>query len=1268
MSLTRFYNFENLLTFARPEFGQVYDPQGFKLIDSSLLLPNDTNISQGVVEAHLYSFYGDYLKSSYNVPYMLPSDGTSTITVDIRKLFAEAAITRGSFRVAINVHQNLFGTAYLPSVVAQEISPDRTEVKFGVHTRNFSSVHLTSLKDQVSSFQSQNLLNLVNVNFGSNELYSVVNIRFDQPAGVVYVKFNRPLADTLQPLDVAWFCYPITDCYVDAAVLVNPVVEPQPFTLRGPNFDVSSDDRTSNATTFQTWDQLLDSDLPTTQGIINSVLSGSGETVRLNIDYTDFANFIFYSSAKERLDIFKAKVEQLEYYDAQISQLFRVSGSTATGYVQANVDTLRKRQDAITSNLDPFEKWLWYETTASIFTHDFSGSMTPWPKQFTGSAWVPYTSSTAIAVEWFATASAVAEEYDRGNINRLYWSIPEHVLMDAGNSDYIMFVEMVATHFDNLHTYVKALTEIHSKDEHPKRGTAAELLYHVARSYGWHLQDVRQLSSLWLYKLGTDQSGSMQFNGDLEVAPHEQQSKQIWKRTINSLPYLLKTKGTSRSIKALMNIYGIPQTLLSIKEYGGPNIETFKPTFIEDRFSYALNFDGQQYVKIRQQEVPPSSGSWGGVTRSPDSLEFRFNTSYSGSGAMNLLSVLNDGNLKSTLSIHHASTFAPFSQSYSGSLEYGYLVFTSITGSSGGVRYSSSISSSALPLYDKDFWTVRIYANEPITGSNTRTPLTIEVASTKDYALGEIVHSSSFVWNSDRMSDMANTWGMYTQGANCYVVLGGDTGSTTVDDKELVPLTTNRFSGSIQGYKDYFTLYTAETFHSHVLNPGAYHTDSSSGSYYYLYRYFPLGLDVQRWDHTTFTAVSSSQPNRSYGYLTTASFVGFTGSEQSQYTSVKERYYIYAPTIGGQSLRSEKVRIEDTTLDRALSLTKRNAVGSYDKAAFDSNRLAIVFSLADQVNRDIFNHMGFHDLDYLVAGARYEFESDYPELRLFRQEYFKKYTQINNINSFIDILSLYDYTFFEQIRQLVPGRADLIAGILVEPHVLEKSKVQLAKRPKVENPQWDTVIGYSVSQSGEYIGYEAAIDWPTDLEITQQYYTGSVDLLFDFSVEHEYFTGSIERPFTLTMQSIHHVDPDSTNTGMADTVDCLIVRYSGSSSETGSIVDEVGVSNYTQFSQVIYHYSGAGDFPTRYEREWAMVISQSMGWAYSSSLVPTHYQYPEDSTENLKRFVGCKLTGPDFNVNSPNTIDGGPVIEVYEVNPNTLSIKDDPRQGNLVVE
>ena len=59
---------------------------------------------------------------------------------------------------------------------------------------------------------------------------------------------------------------------------------------------------------------------------------------------------------------------------------------------------------------------------------------------------------------------------------------------------------------------------------------------------------------------------------------------------------------------------------------------------------------------------------------------------------------------------------------------------------------------------------------------------------------------------------------------------------------------------------------------------------------------------------------------------------------------------------------------------------------------------------------------------------------------------------------------------------------------------------------------------------------------------------------------------------------------------------------------------------------------------------------------YSSSLHSVNYQYIEDSVSNRLRYTGCKLTGLDFNVDTTETIDGGPVVEFREVSANQIVV------------
>ncbi len=73
-------------------------------------------------------------------------------------------------------------------------------------------------------------------------------------------------------------------------------------------------------------------------------------------------------------------------------------------------------------------------------------------------------------------------------------------------------------------------------------------------------------------------------------------------------------------MKGLINCYGIPSTILRVREYGGPTITDVEPIYeLSRKFSKALDFKASQYV----------SGSWShslglGNAQTANSMEFRF--------------------------------------------------------------------------------------------------------------------------------------------------------------------------------------------------------------------------------------------------------------------------------------------------------------------------------------------------------------------------------------------------------------------------------------------------------------------------------------------------------------------------------------------------------------------------------------------------------------------------------------------------------------------
>ena len=163
---------------------------------------------------------------------------------------------------------------------------------------------------------------------------------------------------------------------------------------------------------------------------------------------------------------------------------------------------------------------------------------------------------------------------------------------------------MVGQHFDNIWLYIENITDKNIAHNSLKEGISKDLVFNALKERGIPAFDQFENANLFEYLIGSyTGSDSFQYQaptGQTMISasndgsiPKGDISKEVWKRLYHNAPYLLKTKGTERGIKALMACYGIPETILNIKEYGGPSADKsgFR-TFKYPKTTKALSIKG----------------------------------------------------------------------------------------------------------------------------------------------------------------------------------------------------------------------------------------------------------------------------------------------------------------------------------------------------------------------------------------------------------------------------------------------------------------------------------------------------------------------------------------------------------------------------------------------------------------------------------------------------------------------------------------------------
>jgi hypothetical protein len=169
-------------------------------------------------------------------------------------------------------------------------------------------------------------------------------------------------------------------------------------------------------------------------------------------------------------------------------------------------------------------------------------------------------------------------------------------------------------------------------------------------------------------------------------------------------------------------------------------------------------------------------------------------------------------------------------------------------------------------------------------------------------------------------------------------------------------------------------------------------------------------------------------------------------------------------TIANNTPFTEKVRIDSASLQDSLQIDESVTVTQFDKQSIDSSKLMVAFSPQHIINEDIYESLGYTVLDDYFGGYDSVNLEEYPDLKFLAKEYWKKYSNKNDFTAYIDSIAKFDFSIFDQIRQVLPLRVNEILGLVVEPNVLERSKVKTTRDFAVEKS--DSVETNDISTLG----------------------------------------------------------------------------------------------------------------------------------------------------------------------------------------------------------
>ena len=1018
-------------------------------------------LSTSYIELLVYDLNNSLLSSDLNYKnYVVYNDDTLNTGGGISKFNIDPGVDVNNigFYVGDYIAYYNFLTKHLgdPNTryFISEISSDRTEIRLDSNT--ISSVDLINQTNNFINYRNQQPYFVdFYLNFGDNNLIISNNIKLedsdiDNPT--ILIKLYEPLPSNISLRDELWV---VTTLNEPEAFQVSYPPQSVSFTnfipLAGPNFNIPLKSQVNNSSQNLSYNDIITGASTGSQDQIDSLLSQSA--INISVDYTDFNDFIHFSSIKTRLDNFYYKVGLIQTYTSESNSLSGVSSSAASKLI------FDKKTSDIIKNFDKFEYFMYYS----------SGSTTSYPKSNSTEPYILFPTTSSQVLTWLGSIDEnnvyyggqllSASNFDNANPDQLLKAIPEYLREDSANQPYELFVDMVAQYYDNVWLYTKDITQKYNADNRLDFGVSKDLVSDAIKDFGIKLyQNNFSNKELYTAFLGLTPSGSLfpfpeiteslpvptgfEFVDTLisasnDVISMDDTNKSLYKRIYHNIPYLLKSKGTLAGLRALITSYGIPDTILKISEFGGKdkvNANDYDLYF--NNFNNAHLNASNNYISSSWQV----NGRWFSPSNRPSTVQFRFKSEEfpPTNLSQSLFSLYNGSTLVSDLVLEYNGS-GSLSGSYSGSIQdpnYYYTNLKWIPDVTAG--NSASIS---LPFLNNDWWSVMI-----TSGSSNGFKLQ---AANKIYN-GNDGTSIGYI-----SSSLINT-GSWTSSTKAYFATSSTHGG---------------FSGSLQEIRYYNTRLSESVFKDYVMNPLSFEGNGVNSAPNQLIFRAALGSELDTSTTSIHPKITGSYSVYTQSFTSNSNFYidnGFNPISNTEY------FFLDQPAVGIKNRITDKIRSESDTLPSGsvLSPIRRLSQTTEASASYTDNinYLEVAFSPQNQINDDIIGQLGHFNIGDYIGDPRQRSSSAviYPDLNNLSEEYFKKYIKPYDLVDFVRLIKFFDNSLFKMIKDFIPTRTSLASGLVVKQHLLERNKYP---QPQVS---YDDNIYYTGSIDTAFISGGAA--------------------------------------------------------------------------------------------------------------------------------------------------------------------------------------------------
>lgn len=623
-----------------------------------------------------------------------------------------------------------------------------------------------------------------------------------------------------------------------------------------------------------------------------------------------------------------------------------------------------------------------------------------------------------------------------------------------------------AKHFDEMKCFMDQFSLLRSAGYEDTGNVADQMLPFMANYYGADLPNIFKNVNAKRFISGE----SLNDNVENDVISMQRVQNIIWRRILQELPVIMKSRGTTHAIKSLIRAAGIePDSILKFKEYGG----TKEGYIYQNRSARSiiigeLNFSGSMFEGTVNYD--PATGI-------PDSLPFIISPYLSSSrvepGLPAQTGLANDGMFTSgswsyeafykfDKSVSHpkVQSLVRFHATGSSSPSDNHAVMMNLVATK-GTRSSSLDLHISTDIDPNSYAVVNIPDVDIFNGEKWLISFgrnKIESAISSSYYLWasrqqetlDYVSSSTFY---DDKSTSIDTISSYNSSGSFFCIgpqsiyEGGtkflNNPSRPIDSRESM------FTGKVSSIRFWTKLLSFNELVEHTKNIESVGVETPNLNYNFVTN-MSGSWERLRIDASCNQNVTASDTGGSlliFDYSQNSFHLSGSGFGPEQMAIVKDRVNSSVISLQFDEAQTDnKIRIRglqdyDSAVAEGAEISPIYEIRR-SETPLDDLRYSIEVSASRILDEDIAKIFATLDeIDNAVGNPELQFSIDYPRLDALRDIYFNRLTEKVKIKQLYEFFKWFDVSMSSLIEKFIPSNTRFLGvNYVVEPHSLERAK------------------------------------------------------------------------------------------------------------------------------------------------------------------------------------------------------------------------------------